>query len=167
MQLRHDKKDFERTVRAFSADLYRFAYWLCRDRFLAEDLVQEAFARGWRNWSELRDPSLAKAWLMTILRHEYARTFGRNRLDVVHEADESELPSIPSFERGLELDQILAMLPMSYREPLLLQTIGGFSCREIAAMLATSEGAVMTRLTRARQALRAQFADADRKRARK
>ena len=35
-------KDFEQTVRAYGADLYRYAYWLCRDRFLAEDLVQEA-----------------------------------------------------------------------------------------------------------------------------
>jgi hypothetical protein len=40
------------------------------------------------------------------------------------------------------------------REPFLLQTLGGFSCNEIAGMLETSEGAVMVRLTRARQALR-------------
>ncbi len=167
MKFPGDKQHFERTVRAYSADLYRFAYWLCRDRFLAEDLVQETFARGWRNWSELRDPSLAKAWLMTILRHEHARNFARKRLETVHDADESELPSMPSFEGAFELDQIVGMLPLTYREPLLLQAIGGFSCREIASMLDTSAGAVMTRLTRARQALRRQFAEADRKRARR
>ena len=47
-----------------------------------------------------------------------------------------------------------ASLPESLREPLLMQVLGGFSCGEIAGMLATTEGAVMTRLTRARQAVR-------------
>ena len=51
------------------------------------------------------------------------------------------------------------MLPLTYREPLLLQVLGGFSCAEIAGMLGTTEGAVMTRLTRARQALRQQHVD--------
>ena len=50
--------------------------------------------------------------------------------------------------------QALHLLPESYREPLLLQVIGGFSCDEIAAMMNLTPGAVMTRLTRARQVLR-------------
>jgi len=56
------------------------------------------------------------------------------------------------------------MLHPTYREPLLLQVLGGFSCAEIAAMLGTTEGAVMTRLTRARQALRQQLTDAGKRR---
>jgi RNA polymerase sigma-70 factor (ECF subfamily) len=51
------------------------------------------------------------------------------------------------------------LLPETYREPLLLQVLGGFSCAEIAGMLGSSEGAIMTRLTRARQALRQQYTD--------
>ena len=54
----------------------------------------------------------------------------------------------------LELEQIIDRLPLSLREPFLLQTLGGFSCAEIAGQLDTTEGAVMVRLTRARQALR-------------
>ena len=50
--------------------------------------------------------------------------------------------------------QALQALPEPYREPLLLQVLGGFSCEEIAKMLNITAGAVMTRLTRARQALR-------------
>ena len=142
-------------MRAYSADLYRYAWWLCRDRHLAEDLVQETYARAWKSWSELREPARAKAWLITILRRELARNFAGDKatldIDGVHE---SELPALPSCEAQLEISQLVARLPGTYREPLLLQVLGGFSCAEIAGILGTTEGAVMTRLTRARQALR-------------
>ena len=124
-------------------------------------MVQETFARAWRSWGELRDIAVAKAWLVTILRNEMARSFTRNRpaaaIDAVPEA---ELPALPSFEGDLETAQIVSLLPATYREPLLLQVLGGFSCAEIASMLGTTEGAVMTRLTRARQALRKEFVEA-------
>jgi RNA polymerase sigma-70 factor (ECF subfamily) len=156
---------FEHAVRAYSADLYRYAWWLCRDRHLAEDVVQETFARAWKSWAELRDVAVAKAWLVTIMRNELARSFSRNKpaldIDAVGEA---ELPALPSFERDLETAQIVNLLPETYREPLLLQVLGGFSCAEIAGMLGTTEGAVMTRLTRARQALRKQYDLPDKKR---
>ena len=154
------REQFEQAVRAYSADLYRFAYWLCRDRHVAEDVVQEACLRAWKSWIDLRDPAQAKAWLMTIVRRETARTFARKRNETpLEEIDENELPAIPAFGAEIEMTQLVARLPETYREPLLLQVLGGFSCAEIAAMLDSTEGAVMTRLTRARQALRQQFSD--------
>ena len=159
------RQDFEQTARAYSADLYRYARWLCRDRHMAEDLVQEAFVRAWKSWAELRDPARVKAWLFTILRNECARGFARKQVETASgETDESELPPVPSFEAGLEIAQMVDMLPEAYREPLLLQVLGGYSCAEIAEIIGTSEGAVMTRLTRARQAFRQQYADAGKKR---
>lgn len=159
------RQDFEQTVRAYSADLYRYARWLCRDRHMAEDLVQEAFVRAWKSWAELRDPARVKAWLFTILRNECARGFARKQVETASgETDESELPPVPSFEAGLEIAQMVDMLPEAYREPLLLQVLGGYSCAEIAEIIGTSEGAVMTRLTRARQAFRQRYADAGKKR---
>ena len=121
-------------------------------------MVQETFARAWRSWAELRDVTLAKAWLITILRNELARAFSCQKpaLDI-DGVSEAELPALPSFESQLETAQIVSLLPETYREPLLLQVLGGFSCAEIAGMLGTTEGAVMTRLTRARQALRKQY----------
>lgn len=121
-------------------------------------MLQETFARAWKSWDQLRDAALAKAWLMTILRNELARSFSRARPAAdIDGLAEAELPALPSFEGDVETAQIVRMLPETYREPLLLQVLGGFSCAEIAAMLGTTEGAVMTRLTRARQALRRQF----------
>jgi RNA polymerase sigma-70 factor (ECF subfamily) len=166
MRISHDRTSFEQTVRAYSADLFRYAYWLCRDRHAAEDLVQEAFARAWKSWLELREPAQAKAWLMTIVRNEYARSFSRKRIEIQDvELDEAELPGRPSFEAGLEMAQIVGLLPETYREPLLLQVLGGFSCAEIGHILGTTEGAVMTRLTRARQALRQHFSESTVRRA--
>lgn len=156
--IKRNAETFEHTVRAYGADLYRYAWWLCRDRHLAEDVVQETFARAWKSWDGLREAALAKTWLITILRNELARSFSRAKpatdIDGVAEAD---LPALPSFEGDVETAQIVRLLPEVYREPLLLQVLGGFSCAEIAGMLGTTEGAVMTRLTRARQALRRHY----------
>lgn len=150
------RPNFESLVRAYSAELYRYAYWLCRERFTAEDLVQETFARAWNAWESLRDERAAKSWLYTILRNEHARLYERKRIDVddAREIDTLPDPAGASAFESLELGEALKMLPPAYREPLLLQTLGGFSCAEIAQMMNTTEGAVMTRLTRARLALR-------------
>lgn len=119
--------------------------------------MQETLARAWKSWDELRDVALAKAWLVTIMRNELARSFSRNRTTVDIEAvGEAELPALPSFESQLETAELVSLLPESYREPLLLQVLGGFTCDEIAAMMELSTGAVMTRLSRARLALRKQ-----------
>ena len=55
------------------------------------------------------------------------------------------------------LRRALAALPDEYREPLLLQVLGGYSSEEIAELLGIKAGAVMTRLSRARQKLRARL----------
>jgi len=147
---------FEALVQAYSADLYRFAFWLSRDRSHAEDLVQETFFRAWRSLGSLQSESSAKAWLLTILRNEHARMYRRRRVEAP--ADDGDLlESIPEQEvepAVAGLRQALKRLPEEYREPLLLQVIGGFSAEEIGRMIGASAPAVLTRLFRARQKLR-------------
>jgi RNA polymerase sigma-70 factor (ECF subfamily) len=142
-------------MRAYSPELYRYAYWLCRDSFQAEDLLQETFMRAWKSWDDLRDESAARSWLYTILRNERARLYERKRFKI---DDDQDLNEVPDPRVGvadeLEMRDALRALPPGYREPLLLQWIGGYSCREIAEIMNLTEGAVMTRLTRARIALR-------------
>lgn len=147
---------FETLVRAYSADLYRFAFWLSRDHAIAEDIVQETFSRVWKAWHQLRDESVVKAWLFTIARNEFNRLFQRKRVQADEDIDDHLELVAPNHDLGdqLAMRQAVASLPVSYREPLLMQVLGGLSSAEIAAALSMSEGAVNTRLTRARQALR-------------
>lgn len=159
------QRQFDQAARAYSADLYRYAYWLARDRFVAEELVQETFARAWKNWDSLEDLAAVKPWLIAILRNEHARLYERKHLDYTDDDPQDlDLPSATQAGAHLELEQLVEALPETYREPLVLQVLGGYECREIAGMLGTTEGAVMTRLTRARQALRAHLESNDRAR---
>lgn len=154
--------EFDALVRAHAADLFRYAYWLARDRHRAEDVVQEALVRGWRAFPRLRDRAAAKAWLFSIVRNEYFRDVA-GQAPPAQSVDELEIADERAGYQELEMRDALKALPASYAEPLALQVLGGFSCAEIAAMLNTTEGATMTRLTRARQALRRLIEPAARK----
>jgi len=156
------QRQFDALVHAHAGDLYRFAFWLCGDRSRAEDLVQETMLRAWRALDSLQDAAAAKPWLLTILRREHARGFERKRLDLTI-LDDGLKDSIPDEAAGAdpeqagsdaELREAIMKLEPKYREPLLMQVLGGFSCEEIAAELGVKPGAVMTQLFRARHKLR-------------
>lgn len=149
---------FEALVRSYSADLYRMAVWLCRDPALADDLTQETFLRAWKSIGQLRDGKAAKGWLITILRREFARLFERKTPGFV-DAEDVVLPDLagPDPVERTEarlLRKAIAELDGKYREPLVLQVLGGLSCREIADELGITRSAVMTQLFRARQQLK-------------
>ncbi len=150
-------------VKAYSVDLFRFALWLCRNRETAEDLVQETFARAWRSLDDLRDEKAAKAWLFTTLRREHARLYERKRLEMADVPTENlAAPASDSYDTRTEahvLRQALAELSEDYREPLLLQVLGGYTCAEIGEQLGISPNAVMTRLFRARKKLLAMLGE--------
>lgn len=152
------QQQFEVLVRAHSGDLYRYAYWLCGQDALAHDLVQETFLRAWRSLDALRDGVAAKAWLVTILRREHARLYERKPMPTT-DIDDVELgdeaPNPEQLGEDAVLRAAIARLEPKYREPLVLQVLGGFSCAEIATQLGISEAAVMTQVFRARQKLRA------------
>jgi RNA polymerase sigma-70 factor, ECF subfamily len=155
MWFQKTQSSFEAMVHAHSSDLYRFAYWLCRDRGVSEDLVQETFTRAWANWQDVRDEKAAKGWLLTILHHEYARMFEKKRIEISDvDLDDLMVAAETDVLGELEMRDALWKLPEGYREPLLLQVLGGFTCAEIATMVNLTEMNVMQRLTRARQALR-------------
>ena len=150
-----ESREFEAAVRAHSSDLYRYAYWLCRDRVRAEDVVQESFARAWKSWSDLKDRGAVKSWLFSIVRNEHLRGFERKSLEMDdRDVEELDLPVDYKMDVAMDVRRALGALSPSLREPLMMQVLGGFSCAEIAAAMETTEGAIMTRLTRARQTLR-------------
>jgi RNA polymerase sigma-70 factor, ECF subfamily len=150
---------FQALCQSLRPDLLRFAFWLCRDRALAEDVVQESMLRAWKAQDSLLDEGAAKPWLLTIIRREYARTFERKRVPTV-DVDEliaKEEPMLAAAEEQDlgEMRAALFKLPLEYREPLMLQVLMGFSTAEIARELDLSGPAVLTRLFRARNRLRA------------
>jgi len=148
--------EFENVVRAYATDVFRYLYWLCRDRSLAEDLSQETFARAWAAWESQRDPKAIKAWLFTIARNEHARLYERKPLDVDPDVELDTLVARGQSDPGQSIDvrRAFGLLPESYREPLLLQVLGGLTSAEIAATMESTEEAVNMRLSRARKALK-------------
>jgi RNA polymerase sigma-70 factor (ECF subfamily) len=150
---------FQALCQSMRPDLLRFAFWLSRDRALAEDVVQESMIRAWKAQDSLLDEAAAKPWFLTIIRREFARTFERKRFPTV---DVDELIAAEDPELAAAQDQDLAelraalfKLPLEYREPLVLQVLMGYSTAEIARELDLSNAATLTRLFRARKRLRA------------
>jgi RNA polymerase sigma-70 factor (ECF subfamily) len=152
------QKRYEALVNAYHGDLFRYAYWLVHDHSVAEDIVQETFLRAWKSLDSLKDVDKAKAWLITILRRENARRFERKQFDLVdiddhHVEDSHAISTEDSMEQQLIQRQIMLLTP-EYREPLLLQVVGGFSGEEISDILQLNKNTVMTRLFRARNQLK-------------
>jgi RNA polymerase sigma-70 factor (ECF subfamily) len=149
---------YEALVKALHGDLYRYAYWLCHEKQVAEDLVQETFLRAWRALDSLKDEKAAKSWLITILRRENARRFERKRFEMSEYEEATILDAkAVSNEQNIEnnwLREKIAQLTHEYSEPLILQVLGGFNGDDIANMLNLNKNTVMTRLFRARNQLK-------------
>jgi RNA polymerase sigma-70 factor (ECF subfamily) len=143
-------------------DMFRYAAWLSRDKSIAEDVVQEALLRAWKSLDALRDDAAAKQWLLTIVRRENARFFERRRLETVDidnlTASQSALLAEAPNEELDDLREAIYGLEDDYREPLVLQVLMGYSTNEIAELMGLKQGAVLTRLHRARLKLKEEAA---------
>ena len=152
------KQRFDRLVGVFYPDMFRYAAWLCRDAGIAEDVVQEALLRAWKSLDALREDAAAKPWLLTIVRRENARYFERKRLETVDIDGLTPAQSALAAERHDsdidDLREAILRLEDDYREPLVLQVLLGYSTKEIAELTGLKQGAVLTRLHRARLKLK-------------
>jgi RNA polymerase sigma-70 factor (ECF subfamily) len=164
----HSKQDeFERIALPHSRSLLRVALRLTFDSSAAEDLVQETFLLAWRGFHQFERGTNVRAWLFRILFNAH---YGRGRklrsspsLISLEAADGDEVHALPASlpcAETAEVSQALARLSQEHRAVLLLGVVEGFTCREISGMLSIPIGTVMSRLSRARQALRAQLAPA-------
>jgi RNA polymerase sigma-70 factor (ECF subfamily) len=151
------QSSFDRLVSPWREDLYRYVFWLCRDPELADDVVQETMLRAFRSLDRLVDESKVKSWLLTIARREHARVYERRRLET------RDLDGLSRAEMALiatrnetdveDMRRAIFGLDDDYREPLVLQVLMGFSTNEIAELMGLTQGAVLTRLHRARRKL--------------
>jgi RNA polymerase sigma-70 factor (ECF subfamily) len=155
------RQRFDQYVGVYHQDMYRYAAWLSRDKSIAEDVVQEALLRAWKSLDALREDTSSKQWLLTIVRRENARYFERKRLETVDidnlTASQAALVAEqPNEELDVMRHAIFDLVDV-YREPLVLQVLMGYSTNEIAEQMGMKQGAVLTRLHRARAKLREQM----------
>lgn len=153
----------EAAVRAHSRVVYRIAYSALRDPAEAEDVTQETFLRALRFGKKFKAVHDPKAWLARVAwRLAVERRQRNQRAVAMADGADDQIPAPgPGAERQLlegEREQMLATLiaglPESLRDPLVLSAIEELSPREIAEALAVSEAAVRSRAFRARQILR-------------
>ena len=152
------RQRFDELVGACHQDMYRYAAWLSRDRAVADDVLQEALLRAWKSLDSLREDGSAKQWLLTIVRRENARYFERKRLETVDIDDltssQAALLATTQDDEFDDMRRAIYELEDDYREPLVLQVLMGFSTKEIAEQMGLKQGAVLTRLHRARTRLK-------------
>jgi len=170
-----DKRSrFEARVLPHLDAAHRLARWLSRSPGDADDIVQEAFMRAYRAFDSLRS-SDARAWLLAIVRNCHLSALAERRrrayepLTEEHEAQAESAAAAPppdpesaSIERDERrtLARLIAGLPEEQREVLLLRELEDMSYREIAEVAQVPIGTVMSRLARARAALRALWPEA-------
>jgi len=152
-----DAASFNRLARQYWRDLYSYAYRLSGNAHTAEDLVQDSLLRAWRSIDRLQNPQALKGWLLTIVRRENARRFERFQPRLSEIPIEEIGASCKTYDTSTEafmLRRAIRKLPDEYRQPLILQVLGGYSQMEIATRLGLSSAGAGTRLFRARRKLR-------------
>jgi len=145
--------EFERVAMPHSRSLLRVARRLASDPAQAEDLVQETLLSAWRGFHQFRPGTNARAWLFRILMNTY---HGQGRKP--HAVPERAVAVQPHPSESFEVAQALAQLAVEHRTVLLLGVVEGFTSREMAEILSVPIGTVMSRMSRARQALRQRLA---------
>ena len=174
---------FERDVLPMLPSLYGAALRLTRKAADAEDLVQDTVLRAFRGFASFQEGTNLKAWLYRILTNSYINTYrkkqrqpqtveGPDDMDewylfdrlgsrnVEGSAEEEVLDKIPDQDVKAALES----LPENFRIPVLLADVEGFSYKEIADMMDTPIGTVMSRLHRGRKGLEKALWDAAKER---
>jgi RNA polymerase sigma-70 factor (ECF subfamily) len=156
----------ERLYNAWVREHYRFlfrsAWALTGSRAVAEEVVQDCFEIAWRHMDQLRDRALARAWLFRILRREALRNLapaGEARVEPYDESQD-ERPgrdTVAAAERRMDILAALQTLPAIHREALTLFYFEDMPVAEMALALQVAPGTVLSRLNRAREALRARM----------
>jgi RNA polymerase sigma-70 factor (ECF subfamily) len=150
-----DKKELEDHIRA----LRRYARALIGNRSDADDLVQETLRRALTYLSDGREIRNPRAYLLTMLHHvrvDHVKRLIRNNDQIP--LDEMVMPSVPASQllrlECRDMAAAIEALPIEQREVLLLVCLEGLSYQETADMVGSPIGTVMSRLSRARNALR-------------
>jgi RNA polymerase sigma-70 factor, ECF subfamily len=156
---------FEELAMPLFDQLFNFAHWLTQNRSEAEDLVQETYVKALKGFSSFRPGTNFRAWIYRILHNTFltSRTGLKASATVqLDEEDAQEIPASSGTPESIFLDHsqeqmmqsALEELPLRFREILLLCELEEMSYQEISEALSIPMGTVMSRLSRARKAVR-------------
>lgn len=138
---------FERFYVSEAKAVFTAVYLMCRDRQLAEDATQEAFARALERWDRLEPQPSVAGWVMRTALNVARRSLRRRRAWPMPR--EARNP-----DEAVELWTAVRGLPRRQQEAVVLHYRMGVPVQEIAQILGCREGTVRTHLARAREALR-------------
>jgi RNA polymerase sigma-70 factor, ECF subfamily len=155
---------FEQCMMPHMAAAYNLARWLAGNEPDAQDVVQEAFLRGFKFFGGFRGGD-SRAWLLRIVRnsfYDWLRKQRRTKLETPFDEQVHEAAAVsPGPDAALlakadkeMVNQAIEALPVEYREVLVLRELEGLAYKEIADIAALPIGTVMSRLARAREQLR-------------
>ncbi|MCP2337029.1 sigma-70 family RNA polymerase sigma factor [Actinomadura rupiterrae] len=174
---RHDVDRYERDVLPLVDPLYASAVRMTRNSADAEDLVQETLAKAYVNFHQFQEGTNLKAWLHRILTNNFINTYRKKQREPQRagseELEEWQITQAEAHSEGFRsaeseaLDRIpdqrvvtaLRSLPQDFRDAVYLADVEGYAYKEIAAMMGTPIGTVMSRLHRGRKQLREALAD--------
>jgi RNA polymerase sigma-70 factor, ECF subfamily len=157
---------FEELAMPLFDSLYNFACWLVHNSSDAEDLVQDTYLKALRSFASFQSGTNFRAWIFQILRNNFLSSCSKleRRMTVAMDSEEegselavdTETPETVLMNRfnSQLVQRAIDDLPVHYRETLLLCEVEGMSYQEIAEILTIPMGTVMSRLARARKAVR-------------
>ena len=157
--------DIKADITSHIASLRRYARALMRDRSDAEDLMQEALARALSRTHQFKPGTNLRAWLFTILHNIHINNVRAKvvRPNEVPVEDHEHRLSTPARQEGRielrDMARAIETLPVEQRQVLLLVALEGMKYDEVAKLTGVPIGTVMSRLSRAREAVRNRLSD--------
>lgn len=175
LAVREKRAEFERQALVHTDSLFGAAYRLTRNARDAEDLVQDALLRAYRFWDSFEQDSNCKAWLLRIVTNTFINEYQRRKrsrevLDAATaeqdatdgvliqvDANDRQSPERALLDRSVsdDVQRALDGLPDDFRTAVVLCDVQGLSYKEIAEIMQTPVGTVMSRLFRGRKLLAA------------
>lgn len=178
MSTKDDSKDKRSVLKnlylAYSEDIYKITYYICKDQYIAEEIVQETFIKAYTKLDTLDNPDKVKSWLITIASNLTKRRLRSTKTTLTLYPDFTDYEANPALENNYSgnlspdafiedkelqeyLKTLLDTLEPEFREVIILYYYNQLSYTEIAAQLNLRLGTVKSRLSRAKKKLKERY----------